>query len=376
MNSAIVVGLGAMGSAAAQHLAAAGYRVQGFDRHQPPHLFGSSHGRTRIVRQCYFEDPRYVPLVLRAYELWDRLATDARVNILHLIGAISVGRAEGELGTRSQQSAAQFGLAHRMLSAADLRRQYPQFRIENNTAGLWEEKAGYVIPEDCVRAQLRMAAAAGAELHFDEPVLGWSVTPGGGVIARTAQGSFTADRLVVAGGAWSSQILESLHLPLKVTRQVVFWIAPRTDADIFRAPQLPVFLHEGEPEERLLYGFPALVAGDEGVKAGLHGSEQVVKPDSVERDILASDEGAMRSRIERSMPSLWGRRMDAETCLYTMTPDEHFIVDRHPEFPQVALAAGFSGHGFKFASAVGEILAQLTAGEPSLDISLFALSRF
>jgi sarcosine oxidase len=376
MKTAIVAGLGAMGSAAAEHLAAAGYRVLGFDRYQPPHTLGSSHGNSRIVRQCYFEDPRYVPLALRAFELWERLERDAQVKLLHLIGALMVGPATGILVPRSQQSAEAYGLEHRMLSASSMRQQYPQFRSEGDTIGLWEKTAGYVVPEDCVTAQLKRAAAAGAQLHFDEPMISWAATSGGGVTIRTARDTYQADRLVIATGAWSPQLLAAVGLPLQATRQIVHWILPRANADIFAPAHLPVFMCERVLGERIIYGFPALEA-EEGVKVGIHGSDHACTPETVAREPLAADTDAILARTRQSMPLLSGPILRSEVCLYTMTPDEHFVIDRHPDSPQVALAAGFSGHGFKFANAVGEILAALEpGGSPRLDISLFALDRF
>jgi sarcosine oxidase len=377
MKTAIVLGLGAMGSAAAQHLAMSGYRVLGFDRYRPPHVFGSSHGRTRIIRQCYFEDPRYVPLLVRAYELWEKLSVDARVKLLHLIGAINVGPSVGELVARSQESATQFGLEHRMLSAADLRREYPQFRVEDDWAALLEKNAGYVIPEDCVEAQLRMAAAAGAMLHFDEPVLDWSATAGGGVTMRTAKETYSADKLIVAAGAWAPQMLKTLNLPLKATRQVVAWFAQREATGLFRPTRLPVFLCEGAPGERLIYGFPDLDPLQEGVKIGIHGSDEVCTPETIDRTIRPSDQAALRSRVEQTFPMLPGDITHAETCFYTMTPDHHFVIDRHPQFTQVIVAAGYSGHGFKFASVFGEVLAGLAMEtRSSVDLNLFSLERF
>jgi sarcosine oxidase len=376
MTTAIVLGLGAMGSAAAEHLSASGCRVLGFDRYHPPHILGSSHGRTRIIRQCYYEDPRYVPLLLRAYELWERLERDAQAKLLHLIGALMVGPAGGILVPQSQKSAVEYQLTHRMLDAGQLRREFPQFRADENTIGLWEKNAGYVVPEDCIEAQLGRAAASGAELHFDEPVLEWFATPGGAVTVRTAKALYHADQLVISAGGWNPQILASLHLPIEARRQVVHWIEPRAQAAIFDEKHMPVFMCEREPGERIIYGFP-IINDDKGVKVGIHGSDAICTPETIEREILNSDRAAILARTEYSMPLVTGPILRSETCIYTMTPDEHFIIDRHPELPQVVLAAGFSGHGFKFATVVGEILAELAIKDrSSLDVSLFALNRF
>jgi sarcosine oxidase len=207
-------------------------------------------------------------------------------------------------------------------------------------------------------------------------VLEWFATNGGAVTVRTAKAVYHADHLVISAGGWNPQILASLRLPIEARRQVVHWIEPRAQAEIFDESRMPVFMCEREPGERIIYGFPS-IGNDKGVKVGIHGSDAICTPETIEREILDSDKAAILARTEYSMPLVTGPILRSETCIYTMTPDEHFVIDRHPELPQVVLAAGFSGHGFKFASVVGEILADLAMkGRSSLDISLFALNRF
>ncbi len=376
MAKIIVAGLGAMGSAAAQHLAERGHRVIAFDRFNPPHTKGSSHGQTRMIRQAYWEDSRYVPLVLRAYELWRRLEKDSAQQLLHVTGGLVIGRPQGTLALRSKESAAAFHLPYQMLTATDLRSRFPAFSVPDDAIALWEEQAGYLVPEDCVRAQLERAQSAGAALQVDEPVLDWRAD-GDGVAVRTAAGLYHADRLVLTAGPWSAEFLQGISAPLTVTRQIVYWFEPKSPIDNFREDKLPVYLMEGEPGERVLYGFPALGTASEGVKIALHGSDDVCLPDSADRSIQPSEETSIRGRIERDLPSLAGRVVHTEICLYTMTPDEHFIIDRHPEFEQVAIAAGFSGHGFKFSNVVGEVIADLsTEGRSSFDLGLFSIDRF
>ena len=376
MAKIIVVGLGAMGSAAAQHLAERGHRVIAFDRFTPPHSKGSSHGQTRMIRQAYWEDSRYVPLVQRAYELWGRLERDSGRRLLHVTGGLVIGRPQGTLALRSKESAEAFHLPYQMLTATDVRSRFPAFSVPHDAIALWEERAGYLAPEDCVRAQLECAQSAGATLQVDEPVLDWRAD-GDGVAVRTAAGLYHADRLVLTAGPWSAEFLQGISAPLTVTRQIVYWFEPKSHMDNFREGKLPVYLMEGEPGERVLYGFPALGAASEGVKIALHGSDDVCLPDIVDRSMHPSEEASIRNRIERDLPALAGRLVRTETCLYTMTPDEHFIIDRHPQFAQVTIAAGFSGHGFKFANVVGEIIADLCIdGSSSFDLGLFALDRF
>jgi sarcosine oxidase len=365
-----------MGGAAAQHLAERGHQVIAFDRFTPPHTKGSSHGQTRMIRQAYWEDRRYIPLVLRAYELWRKLEKDSGRQLLHVTGGVVIGRPQGTLVQRSMESAEAFHLPYRMLTAMETRSRFPAFSVADDAIALWEEQAGYLVPEDCVRAQLERAQSAGATLQFDEPVLGWRAD-GDGVAVRTAAGLYHADRLVLTAGSWSAEFLQGVSAPLTVTRQIVYWFEPKSPIDNFREDKLPVYLMEGQPGERVLYGFPALGAASEGVKIALHGSDDVCLPDSADRTVQASEETSIRGRIERDLPSLAGRVVHTETCLYTMTPDEHFIIDRHPEFEQVAIAAGFSGHGFKFSNVVGEVIADLsTEGRSSFDLGLFSIDRF
>ena len=377
MTATIVVGLGAMGSATALHLARRGYRVLGFDQFTPPHAHGSSHGQTRIIRKAYWEDPRYVPLLLRAYELWRQLEVESGRALVHITGGLMIGRADGGLVAGSQASAEQFDLQHELLSAAQMRRLYPAFKVDDDWVALWERDAGYLHPEVCVAQQLQQAALAGAELHFDEPVVKWNALSGGGVSVRTTRERYDADHLVISAGPWAPQILRELHLPLRVTRQVVYWFEPSGSIELFRRQRMPIYVREMEKGQPLLYGFPLTGPDSEGVKVGLHGSEDVCSPETVDRAVGPGEELSIRERLAEALPSLAGRLLHTETCLYTMTPDEHFVIDAHPEFPQVMLAAGFSGHGFKFASVLGEVLADLATGrKPAYDLELFSLRRF
>jgi sarcosine oxidase len=377
MGVILVVGLGAMGSSTALHLARRGHRVLGFDQFTPPHSKGSSHGQTRIIRKSYWEDPRYVPLLLRAYELWRRLEADIGKSLLHITGGLMIGRADGDLVARSTASAKQFDLQHEVLSAVQTRRLYPAFRIDDDWVALWERDAGYLHPEACVEQQLRQAALAGAELHFDEPVMEWKALQGGGASVRTPRETYNGDHLVITAGPWVPHILRELNLPLRVTRQVVYWFEPTGSIELFRRERMPIYIRQMEMGQRLLYGFPLTGPDTEGVKVGLHGSDDFCTPDTVDHAIGASEEQIIRERVADALPLLGGRLLHAETCLYTMTPDEHFVIDTHPEFPQVALAAGFSGHGFKFASVLGEVLADLaTELKPAYDLELFSLRRF
>ena len=380
-TSVIVLGLGAMGSATAQHLAERGHHVIGLDRFTPPHTNGSSHGQTRIIRQSYWEDPRYVPLLLRAYELWRRLEADTGASLLHLTGGLMIGPANGDLVARSTNSAMQFNLPHRVLSPQEIKRLYPMFSVTDNMAAFWEDAAGFLYPEICVQQQLNQAMRAGADLRYNEPALEWQPLPGGGVAVHTAQRTYEADGLVITAGPWAPEVMSTMKLSLEVTRQVLYWFQPAASPELFTEGRFPIFIVQPEDLGPSLYGFPSLSSSvaisRPGVKVALHGSHDICTPETVVREILPEDEHAIRARLTEALPSLAGRLLHAETCLYTMTPDEHFLLDRHPDYPQVTIAAGFSGHGFKFANVMGEILAGMVSGQQSgFDLGLFSLSRF
>jgi sarcosine oxidase len=371
----IVIGLGAMGSAVAGYLAANGHRVAAFDRFTPPHAQGSSHGLSRIFRQAYWEDPRYVHLLLRARELWEKLERDSGRRLLHIIGGLMVGPEDGQLVRRSAESARQFGLSHEIFTATEIKQRWPVFHADANTVALLEHGAGYLDPEACVREQLSQAARHGAQLHLDEPVLGWSAASGS-VTVRTTRGVYTAGHLVIAAGPWAPQVLAE-DLPLRVTRQVVFWFEPKECVDLYREDRLPIYLFETKDEHPVVYGFPLTGPESDGVKAAVHGSTELCTPETICREIRSEDERLIRQRLASTLPSLAGRVLRAETCIYTMTPDENFIVGPHPQFPSVTIAAGFSGHGFKFAPVIGEIVGGLaTRGSSDHDIEMFSPLRF
>ncbi len=373
----IVIGLGAMGSAAAAWLAMNGHHVLGFDRYAPPHAHGSSHGRSRIYRQSYWEDPRYVPLLLRARELWEKMERDSGRQLMHWTGGLMISHRDGQLVPRSAESARQFGLPHELLSAKEIQKRWPVFRVDPDAVALFERDAGYLVPEVCIEQMLRQAASADAQLHLDEPVLEWSARGPGSVTVKTARGSYAAERLIITTGPWAPHLLAEMNLPLRITRQVVFWFEPKETIDRFRESCLPIYLFEAESGKPVLYGFPLTGPESEGVKVAAHGSEELCTPETVRRAVRPEDQQAIRDRLETTLPSLAGRLVRAEICLYTMTPDEHFVIGPDPGHPEVIVAAGFSGHGFKFAPVIGEILGDLAVtGKSRHDIALFSPRRF
>jgi sarcosine oxidase len=371
----IIVGLGAMGSAAAQSLAQRGQHVLGLDQFTPPHDRGSSHGGSRIIRQAYFESPDYIPLVLRAYELWHQLERETGTRLIHTTGGLVLGSRKGELVARTIASASEHNIPVDLLAPADLARRFPAFAPQPDDLGVLEHRAGYLVPEDCVRAQLDAASRAGARLHVDEKVLSWSAESGH-VEVRTSLATYTGRHLIITAGPWASEVLRSA-IPLRVTRQVTAWIQPHGGIDLFLPTRFPVFIAEDPGGGFPSYGFPAIDGPSGGVKMAIHGSETQCSPESVDRSIQDSDIRQIIDKLKPRIPSIDGELVRAKTCLYTITSDEHFIIGPHPQVPSCTVACGFSGHGFKFAPVVGEILADLsTTGSTKYSVALFSPQRF
>lgn len=365
--SILIAGLGAMGSAAAYHLARRGAPVRGFDRFAPPHTMGSSHGQSRIIREAYFEDPVYVPMVRRAYELWRELERESGSELLLQTGGLMFGRPDSQLVAGARASAERYGLRHDVLSIDEIARRFPPFRPDPDMIAVHEPRAGLLYPEACIRAHLAGARAGGAQLHLEEPVTGWEAGPDS-VTVRTAKGRHSADLLILSAGAWASELLAPLAPPLRVERQVAFWFEPRALPDAFLPAHCPVHLWNFD-DGRFAYGFPDLGTG---VKIARHGSGVFGSPDGLSREVAAEEVEDIRAVLRRFLPDADGAFRSAAACLYTNTPDEHFWIDRHPQHANVLIASPCSGHGFKFASVVGEILADLaTRGEAAFDLAPF-----
>jgi sarcosine oxidase len=369
---AIVLGLGGMGSAVAAHAAARGLRVLGLEQFGPAHALGSSHGDTRMIRQAYFESPAYVPLLRRTYALWDALEERTGSVLRARTGGIFVGRPETAVVAGALASARQWELAHALYDAAELRQRFPMLRPRADEVGVYEAVAGAVFPEAAIRAQLRLAADAGAELRFDSPAAGWDAGERGVRVTLAGGETVEAERLALCAGPWFARLAPDLGLPLRVERNVQFWFAPRDRAAV-ASDVLPVYGLERDGA-RMLYGFPDL---GEGVKAGIHGSGVDADPDALDRTVGAAESERMRAALADFIPAAAGPFVRAAVCMYTLTPDENFVIGPHPRAPRVVVAGGFSGHGFKFAPAVGEIVAALLTGtDPGFDLELFAPDRF
>jgi sarcosine oxidase len=365
-----IIGLGAMGSAAAYHCARRGALVIGFDRFAPPHALGSSHGESRIIREAYFENPRYVPLVQRAYRLWHELEARTGQTLLRETGGLMIGPADGVLVRGARESAEIHGLPYRMLDAREIRARFPSLAPRDDMVGVWEPRAGVLFPERCVRAHLEEARASGVELRMDEPVSRWSATDGGFTI-ETPRGHERARRLVLATNAWLERLLPGVTLPLTVARQPLFWFEPAAHAE--RLAELPIHLWEPEPD-RFFYGFPAI---DGRIKVATHGLGVTTDPDTVDRTVRDDEVEAMRARLATYLPDANGRFDRAAVCLYANTPDGHFVIDRHPDHADVLVLSVCSGHGFKFSPAIGDLAADLLLeGATDFDLEPFRLARF
>lgn len=371
----IVAGLGAMGSSAAFRLAKGGAKVLGLEAFSPAHDKGSSHGESRIIRQAYFEHPAYVPLVLRAYQLWHELEAEGDKSLLNITGGLAIGSLDGELVAGCLKSASMHGLNYELLNPTEMKQRFPQFVLAENEVAFYEQEAGYLNPEECIRQHLACASKRGADLRFDEPILSWTASESGdGVEVVTAKNTYRAQSLVIAAGPWTSELISNLAVSLTVTRRVMFWFRPVNQHASFDDKVFPIYLWQ-PAEGPLFYGFPRThETGDP--KVAIHYGGETCTPSTIDRIIHPSDEAAIRSAIEFRIPALNGEVSRAVTCMYTMTRDQHFIIDRHPRHPQVSIAAGFSGHGFKFSSVVGEILCDLALSQqtPS-DIALFSITR-
>jgi sarcosine oxidase len=377
----IVIGLGAMGAAAALQLARRGQRVLGIEQFTPAHDLGSSHGATRIVRRAYFESPAYVPMLNRAYELWDELSADFGEELFTRCGCLMIGRPDSAIVSGTRRSAEQWSIPHEILDARALRSRFPQFAVPDDQIAVWEPDAGFVRPEAAVLAQLELAIDAGAELWFDTEVDSVQLGPGGVHVSADDQ-DLVAPKAVIATGAWASRLANLDRYPITVSRQTMHWFAPTTSVLDFTPDKLPVFVWDwpvapGEPPAEL-YGVP-YQKGESGVKVALYhdGADNDVNPDRIERVIGDADARRLMELLPQALPTLAGKRLDGKPCMYTSVPGDDFVLGFHPgAYGRVVLAVAFSGHGFKFAPVVGEIAADLVIdGETSHDIEFLSPAR-
>jgi len=366
-----VIGVGGMGSAALYHLARSGIKVLGLEQFHIGHDRGSSHGQTRIIRKAYFEHPAYVPLLQRAYELWRDLETECDEELFHQTGLLLVGPPDGFIIPGVQRSAREHQLDIQTLTVAEARKRFNGFVINDDQSVLFEPDAGFLRVEACVHAHVDRAVAHGATILAGTAVKSWSVKQGA-VEVSTESGTHSAATLLICGGPWAGQLLSELRLPLEVRRKVVFWFDTTDDSyDLGRGCLVFGF----ETADGFVYGFP--VIDSDGIKVAHHsGGERVERADELDRTLHPEDTIVVRRFIDKHLPRVGDRLNRYSVCMYTMTPDEHFIVDRHPAHPNVIFAAGFSGHGFKFAPIIGSILADLTIDDRTAEpIAFLSASR-
>ncbi len=368
---AIVIGAGGMGSAACYHLSRRGLRVLAIEQHEIGHDRGSSHGQTRIFRRSYFEHTDYVPLLNRAGELWSKLEAESGRRLLQRVGLLLVGRPDGPVLPGVQRVAREHGLPIESLSIDELPRRFPGFAARPDQAALFEPDAGFLRVEECVQAHLELALRHGATILCGQLVREWSAGPGG-VRVCTQEAEFTGGSLVIAGGAWSGRLLAGLGLPLEVRRKVQLWFATDNPAhEVLRG--CPAFAFD--LDEGFFYGLPAIEPGV--IKVAEHtGGQPVADADTLDRELRPEDLRPVQRFNAAYLPGVRPLVQRYSVCMYTMTPDQHFIIDRHPEHARVVFAAGFSGHGYKFSPLVGSILADLVMnGRTSEPIAFLSLSR-
>lgn len=373
MYDALVVGLGAMGSATVYELAARGVKVIGVDAFDPPHTLGSTHGRSRIIREAYYEHPSYVPLVQRAYAKWATLERDASVTLFRQTGGVNIGLPSCGLVAGALESATRHGLDVELLSADEIERRFPAFAVEPGMVGVFERTAGMLFPEACIRAYLALAHMHGAELRANTPVLALA-RDGDVITVTTPDGTIAARRLVVCAGPWARALLETLDItvPLEVARQTMHWLESSGKAEMCAPGRFPVALIEHDAGG-MFYTMPD--TGD-GVKVAIHHEGAIVSADSVDREVRASDTTPVEALAARFLPGAAGRIRESAVCLYTNTPDRDFIIDVADGMPNVVIVSACSGHGFKFASAIGEVAAQLALGERcDLELAQFRANR-
>jgi sarcosine oxidase len=369
---AIVVGVGGMGSATCWQLAKRGKRVLGLEQFDIPHASGSSHGINRIIRLAYYEDPSYVPLLIRAYELWRELESASGEHLLHITGSVDASEPDGIVFAGALESCRLHDLAHEVLTSAELTKRFPGYRLPENHLALYQPEGGFLLSERSIVQFVNEAMKLGAEIHGRETVLDWNATENG-ISVRTNRGTYRTEKLIFTAGAWMGSLLDELAPLLQPERQVLAWLQP-LEPELFTPETFPVF-NLTVPEGRY-YGFP--VFGNPGFKIGrYHHLDEPIDPSQPFRAPDIADEEILRAFVSCYTPAANGPALALRTCIFTNSPDEHFIVDTLPGDERVVIASPCSGHGFKFCSVIGEILADLAVdGSTHHDISLFTLDRF
>ena len=369
----IVLGLGANGSSALYHLSKTGLKVCGIDRFTPPHVFGSSHGQSRIIRQAYHESPMYVPLVKEAYKLWNELENEWHKQLFLKTGGLMLGTAKSSVVQGAKLSAETHGIPYEYLDSKDIQKRFPALKVNKETVALLEKDAGILFPEECIQANLTLAKTNGATLLLNEKVT--AIKPSNdSVIIITNKGNYVTDKLIVSAGAWLSQLLPELNLPLLIERQVLYWYRNTNQAlqSSLLPYALPIYIWEYE-ENKMFYGFGDL--GD-GIKIANHHAGTPVLPDLLSQAVSEKEKADMDAIVYRYF-NIEPQFNYSSVCMYTNTPDEHFILDYHPACKNIIIGSPCSGHGFKFSSLSGKILADMALEkEINFNLKPFCIDRF
>lgn len=375
----IVVGVGSMGAAACYYLAQRGYKVLGLEQFDIPHEYGSHTGQSRIIRKAYFEHPDYVPLLQRAYDNWNRLEQAAGVQLFHRTGLLYFGQASHPLMTGVRTSSQQYHIPVHDLSPPEVRDRFPQFEVPKSYEAIFEPDAGFVLPEKTIAVCYELALRLGAEIHTREGVISWK-KEGEDIFVTTEKGKYTAKKLIIAAGGWAGRLIPALHDKLTVTRQTVAWVKPK-NWNLFTPQHLPTWVIADPDYPGIFYGFPILPTskhhGPAGLKIAHHTPGQQTDPDDLHPEIPEGDIGNILYALRKYLPEGYDTILTLKTCLYTNSLDEHFVIDHLPGYDRsVVIAAGFSGHGFKFAPMVGEALADLAMeGKSDLPIGFLSVQR-
>lgn len=368
----IVAGVGTMGSAACYHLARRGIKVLGLEQYSLAHRLGAHHGESRVIRLAFYSNAEYIPLLRRAYALWDALERDSDCGLFQITGGVFMGPPESTLIERAIGVSRAQEIPYEMWDKQQLFARFPQFGNTEGLQAFFDPQAGYLRPERVVAAHAELSTRLGAEIRCEEPVVRWQANQSV-VTVQTTRGTYEAAQLILAGGAWTDHLLTELQLPLTVTRQVLAWFRPPTPQS-FSPQQFPVWFVETEPGCGY-YGFPTM-PGQRDIKIALDKPGQVTNPEEIDRDVSPSEVDDLHRFLSKHIPAAAGEFSSAGVCQYTNSPDRHFLIDRHPAHDRVKFACGFSGHGFKFSSAVGEALAEwIASGHSPRSLDFFRLSR-
>jgi len=378
----IVLGLGAVGSAALYQLSKSNKKILGIDQYNPPHIYGSTHGNSRIIRQAYYEGKQYIPILQAAYEEWREIEKHSDTSFFEITGALMMGARNNSIVEQSELSARAYDLPYELLDSQEIAKRYKPFRPAQDTWALLDKLAGYVIPEKAVESQLQLAEKNGAEFGLNELVEFWDAESyAQGIRVKTNKGDYFTEKLIVSTGAWAKGMMQELGITLKPERIVQYWVKPKRNITAFNKTQFPIFLWNVE-QDLDIYGFPMLDQSEGVCKVAFyphanHPIREFCTAYNINRELNENDLSLMKAYLEKYVPDLAGKFIKTSICMHTESPDLHPIIDFHPENENVCIANGFSGHGFKFSNITGKILADLTLeGKTNFNISLFSAERF